>query len=39
MVGLLHTDYNIGDLSYEECNRTHGVGAVFSTEPKGEDSY
>ena len=39
MVGLLHTDYSIGDLSYEECNRTHGVGAVSSTEPRGEDSY
>jgi len=39
MVGLLHTDYSIEDLSYEECNHTYGVGAVFSTEPKGEDSY
>ena len=39
MVGLLHTDYSIEDLSYEECNRTNGVGAVSSTEPDGSDSY
>ena len=39
MVGLLHTDYSIEDLSYEECNRTYGVGTVSSTEPKGDDSY
>ena len=39
MVGLLHTDYSIGDLSYEECNRTNGVRAVSSTEPLGDESY
>jgi len=39
MVGLLHTDYSIEDLSYEKCNRTNGVRAVSSTEPDGSDSY
>ena len=39
MVGLMKTDYDLEDLSYEECIRIHGVGAVSSTEPMGEDSY
>jgi len=39
MVGLMQTDYQLEDLSYEECNRTHGVSAVSSTEPDGSDSY
>ena len=39
MVGLLHTDYSIEDLSYEEINRTCEVMAVSSTEPDGLDSY
>ena len=39
MVGLLHTDYNIEDLSYEEIERSYGGGRVSSTEPDGSDSY
>jgi hypothetical protein len=39
MVGLMQTDYHLEDLSYEECARTHGGGAVSSTEPEGSDSY
>ena len=39
MVGLLHTDYNIEDLSYEEIERSYGGGRVSSTEPMGDDSY
>ena len=39
MVGLMQTDYQLEDLSYEECNRTNGVRAVSSTEPDGSDSY
>ena len=40
MVGLMKTDYELGDLSYEEVTRHHGgVSAVSSTEPEGSDSY
>ena len=39
IVGLMQTDYQLEDLSYEECNRTYEVGAVSSTEPDGLDSY
>ena len=39
MVGLMQTDYQLEDLSYEECNRTNGVRAVSSTEPLGDESY
>ena len=43
MVGLMQTDYQPEDLSYEECARTHGgagsAGRVSSTEPEGSDSY
>jgi hypothetical protein len=39
MVGLLHTDYSIEDLSYEEIERSYGGGRVSSTEPMGDDSY
>ena len=41
MVGLLHTDYTLEDLSYEECIRHHygGVNAVSRGEPDGGDSY
>ena len=39
MVGLMKTDYELGDLSYEECIRAHGGGAVSTTEPEGCDSY
>ena len=40
MVGLMKTDYELEDLSYEEVTRRHGgVGAVSSTEPEGSDSY
>ena len=41
MVGLMKTDYELGDLSYEEC--THHRPFVYSSgntiEPLGEDSY
>ena len=33
MVGLMKTDYELEDLSYEECIRAHGVGAVNTNEP------
>ena len=39
MVGLMQTDYQFEDLSYEECARTNGVGAVNTNEPEGLDSY
>ena len=39
MVGLMKTDYDLEDLSYEECIRTHGVSAVNTNEPEGCDSY
>ena len=43
MVGLLHTDYTIEDLSYEEIERSYGGwgfrGRVSSTEPMRDDSY
>ena len=40
MVGLMKTDYELEDLSYEECNRPHGYGGTDNTvEPLGEDSY
>ena len=40
MVGLMKTDYELEDLSYEECICAHGgVSAVSSTEPEGSDSY
>ena len=39
MVGLLHTDYSIEDLSYEEIERSQGVSTVITTEPEGIDSY
>ena len=40
MVGLMKTDYELEDLSYEEVTRHHGgVSAVSSTEPEGSDSY
>jgi hypothetical protein len=40
MVGLMKTDYELGDLSYEEVIRHHGgAGGVSSTEPEGADSY
>ena len=39
MVGLMKTDYELEDLSYEECIRAHGSGAVSTTEPEGCDSY
>ena len=39
MVGLMKTDYELEDLSYEECIRAHGVGAVNTNEPEGCDSY
>jgi hypothetical protein len=39
MVGLMKTDYELEDLSYEECVRAHEVGAANTTEPEGCDSY
>ena len=39
MVGLMKTDYDLEDLSDEECVRAHGVGAANTTEPEGCDSY
>ena len=39
MVGLMQTDYQLEDLSYEECNRPLEVGSDNTTEPIGEDSY
>ena len=40
MVGLMKTDYNLEDLSYEEVVRAHGgVGADNPNEPAGSDSY
>ena len=39
MVGLMKTDYELGDLSYEVCNRPLGYSSDSTTEPLGEDSY
>ena len=39
MVGLMKTDYELEDLSYEERIRAHGGGAVNTNEPEGCDSY
>ncbi len=39
MIGLMKTDYTLEDLSYEEIERSQGVGAVITTEPEGNDSY
>ena len=40
MVGLMKTDYELEDLSYEECNRPLGYGGTDNTaEPMGDDSY
>ena len=39
MVGLMKTDYELEDLSYEECRAAHGGGAVNTHEPEGCDSY
>ena len=39
MVGLMKTDYELEDLSYEECTRTLEVSSVNRGEPVGEDSY
>ena len=44
MVGLMKTDYELEDLSYEECSlqgsdRPLGYSTVNTNEPPGEDSY
>ena len=41
MVGLMKTDYELGDLSYEECthHRPFRYSSDNTTEPLGEDSY
>mgnify|MGYP003141407187 FL=1 len=39
MVGLMKTDYELEDLSYEECNRALGGSSENCNEPPGCDSY
>ena len=39
MVGLMKTDYELEDLSYEECSRAHGGGSGNANDPPGCDSY
>ena len=40
MVGLMKTDYELEDLSYEEVSVAHGgAGADYQNEPPGSDSY
>ena len=39
MVGLMKTDYELEDLSYEECSRPLGVSSGNTAEPEGCDSY
>ena len=40
MVGLMKTDYELEDLSYEEIVCAHGgVGSDYQNEPPGSDSY
>ena len=39
MVGLMKTDYELEDLSYEECIRAHGYCSENTAEPDGHDSY
>jgi len=42
MVGLLKTDYSVGDLSFEKLGPKVGVGGpgkILWTEPAGDDSY
>ena len=40
MVGLMKTDYELEDLSFEECNRPTGYGGTDNTaEPLGEVLY
>ena len=39
MVGLMKTDYELEDLSYEECTRPLGGGSGNANDPPGCDSY
>jgi hypothetical protein len=41
MVGLMHTDYNTEDLSYEKISAGigGGGGTVTWSDPPGDDSY
>ena len=39
MVGLMQTDYQLEDLSYEECSIPLGVCSDNTKEPEGSDSY
>ena len=39
MVGLMKTDYDLEDLSFEECIRTQGYHSENRNEPEGADSY
>jgi len=39
MVGLMKTDYELEDLSYEEVIRAHGGSSGNSNDPSGCDSY
>jgi len=37
----MKTDYELRDLSYEECvrHRPYGYGGITAHEPAGDDSY
>ena len=39
MVGLMKTNYELEDLSYEECTRALGGGSCNANDPPGCDSY
>ena len=41
MVGLMKTDYDLEDLTYEESThyRPFGISSDNTTEPMGDDSY
>ena len=39
MVGLMQTDYQLEDLSYEECKRPPYRCTENTNEPEGSDSY
>ena len=39
LVGLMQTDYQLEDLSYEEVNCAHGGAGANPSEPAGFDSY
>ena len=39
IVGLMQTDYQLEDLSYEEVNCARGGAGANPSEPAGSDSY